>query len=195
MKIDKNTIVFVSGGAGVIGKELVKKLLNRNCQIYVGDLKPQPVEWIGKILYRQGDLNSLSKDEILSFQPDLFFHLAATFERSTESYEFWDENFHNNILLSHHLMTLLKDLQSLKKVIFASSYLIYNPDLYLSDMYTGKIYKLKETDQVLPRNLTGMAKIAHEIELRFLNNFKNKQFKFVSARIFRGYGKGSKDVI
>jgi carbamoyl-phosphate synthase large subunit len=40
-----------------------------------------------------------------------------------------------------------------------------------------------------------MAKLAHEIELRFLDGFKADQFTTVCARIYRGYGRGSRDVI
>ena len=40
-----------------------------------------------------------------------------------------------------------------------------------------------------------MAKHSHEIELDFLNKFPNLNFTSASARIFRGYGKGSRCVI
>ena len=40
-----------------------------------------------------------------------------------------------------------------------------------------------------------MAKLAHEVELDFLRHFKNDNFTSVSVRIFRGYGKNSRDVI
>jgi len=195
MKIHKESNIFISGGAGVIGKELVDKLLEIGCSLFVGDLKPIPSEWRGKLIYRQGDLNTLKAEEIEQFRPDYFFHLAATFERSKESYEFWSENFHHNVQLSHHLMTLLKDIPSLKKVIFPSSYLIYDPKIYNSPEFTGVIKTLNESDSIYPRNLTGVAKLAHEIELRFINEFNRKRYKSVSVRIFRGYGKGSRDVI
>jgi carbamoyl-phosphate synthase large subunit len=64
-------------------------------------------------------------------------HLAATFERSAESYEFWEENFRHNVRLSHHLMSLAKDAPSVKRVVFASSYLIYDPSLYQISMRLG----------------------------------------------------------
>ncbi len=195
MKIHKDTSVFISGGAGVIGKELVNKLLEKGCRLFVGDLKPIPSEWRGKLIYRQGDLNFLKPSEIEQFQPDYFFHLAATFERSKESYEFWSENFRHNVQLSHHLMTVVKDLPNLKKVIFPSSYLIYDPKLYNTTDFTGVVKTLTEQDPIYPRNLTGVAKLAHEIELRFINEFNRNRYKSVSVRIFRGYGKGSRDVI
>ena len=116
--------VFVSGGAGVIGRELVPRLLAAGAIPIVGDLKPRPAHFGPGVLYRQGDLNAMTEAEFHLHAPDVFIHLAATFERSTESYEFWEENFLHNVRLSHHLMTLAKDCPSLRRVVFASSYLI-----------------------------------------------------------------------
>ena len=187
--------VFVSGGAGVIGMELIPKLCALGGTVLVGDLKPRPASFPSAVLYRQGDLNVMSQQEFDAFAPDIFIHLAATFERSTESYEFWHENFSHNVQLSHHLMTLAKDSPALKRVVFASSYLIYQPALYQFPSAREAAISLRETDPVSPRNLTGMAKLSHEIELGFLEQFRSAQFSSVCARIFRGYGQGSRDVI
>lgn len=191
----KNKKVFISGGSGVIGKELVSLLIKEKAKIFVGDLKPLPTEFKGKIKYRQGDLNYITREEIESFDPEIYFHLAATFERSEESYEFWEENFQNNLKLSHHLLKLIKDLKSIKKIIFASSYLIYDPSIYQFKKHKDNPKSLKESDAIYPRNLTGVAKLSHEIDLRFLNQFKNKKYKTISARIYRGYGCNSRDII
>jgi len=191
----KNKRIFVSGGSGVIGTELVKKLNDLGAIIFVGDLKPRPKNFPNNILYRQGDLNQITKKELEEFNPEYFFHLAATFERSEESYEFWNENYEHNIKLSHHLMTNLKNCKLLKKVIFASSYLIYNPELYTSSKKPKKITRLNELDSIYPRNTCGAAKLFHENELQFLDNFTKTNFHSISVRIFRVYGKNSKDVI
>lgn len=187
--------IFISGGAGVIGSELVPLLHDAGAVVLVGDLKPRPESWPNTVLYRQGDLNGLSGDELRAFAPEVFIHLAATFERSTEAYGFWEENFRHNVLLSHHLITLHKDLESLRRVVFASSYLVYDPELYNFAEPPSRARKLVEHDAISPRNLTGMAKLAHEGELRFLDSFQKERFSSVAARIFRGYGKGSKCVI
>lgn len=186
--------VFVSGGAGVIGCELVPRLLAHGAEVLVGDLKPRPSAFPAVVHYRHGDLNTLRAGELAAFAPDAFIHLAATFERSTESRGFWDENFRHNVQLSHHLMGLAAAQPTLQRVVFASSYLIYEPSLYLFGAPHAPV-GLRETDPVLPRNLTGMAKLAHEIELRFLAGFADAGFSSVCARIFRGYGRGSRDVI
>lgn len=189
----KNKRVFISGGSGVIGTALVNNLLTQGAVLFVGDLKPRPDDW-KKLTYRQGDLITLTKKEIEEFNPEVFFHLAATFERSIETLEFWEENFHHNIALSHHLLSLQKDLQALKKIIFASSYLIYKSDKYLFSSPQNSPQALNENDPVAPRNLCGMAKMFHEQELFFINKFR-PDLQIINARIFRSYGKNSRDII
>jgi carbamoyl-phosphate synthase large subunit len=187
--------VFVSGGAGVIGLEMIPKLLARGAIVMVGDLKPRPASFPAEVTFRQGDLNNMSYGEMRQFEPDVFIHLAATFERSSESYSFWEENFWHNVRLSHHMMSLAKDQPTLKRVVFASSYLIYQPELYQFSSPHREVCALRETDPIAPRNLTGMAKFAHEMELRFIEQYRATQFSTVCARIFRGYGRNSRDVI
>lgn len=194
-QIEKGTRVFISGGAGVIGSYLIKKLYALGAEIFVGDLKPRPPEWPREIFYREGDLNEVTTEELLAFKPTYYFHLAASFERSVESYAFYEENFQHNVRLSHHLLHCLKDAPSLKKIIFASSYLIYDPALYLSSQPHRQATRLSENAQIAPRNLCGVAKLLHEQELAFVQHFKEKAFQAVSARIFRSYGKNSRDII
>ncbi|MED4601253.1 NAD-dependent epimerase/dehydratase family protein [Paenibacillus validus] len=187
--------VFISGGAGVIGQELVKKLLQRGAEVMVGDIKPRPHGWDSSIIYRQGDLNYISCQELQRFQPEYVFHLAATFERSVETYEFWNENYEHNVRLSHHLMHCLKDIPTLRKVVFASSYLIYNPATYTFQEPAFEAVNLKEEGEIYPRNLCGVAKLLHEMELQFLHHFRGTSLQTVSARIYRSYGKNSRDII
>ncbi len=187
--------VFISGGAGVIGRELVSLLINEGAEIFVGDLVECPESFRKEVKYRQGDLNSLTKQEIEDFSPEIFFHLAATFERSTENYDFWEENHRHNCQLTHHLISLIKDLDSIKKIVFASSYLIYQPKLYQFKEPQTKAISLNEKDPIYPRNLIGVAKLSHEIDLRFLNEFKSENYDTICARIYRGYGCNSRDVI
>ena len=191
----EGTKVFVTGGSGVIGSELVPLLHEQGLEILVGDLKPKPPGLPAEIIYRQGDLNEMNAEELKSFDPSIIIHLAATFERSRESLGFWTENFRHNIRLSNHIMSLAQSLRNLERVVFASSYLVYDPSQYLFDEPQEVPVRLKEQDRLDPRNLTGMAKLAHEKELRFLSNFADCPFTSVSARIFRGFGKDSRDVI
>lgn len=179
----------------MIGLEMIPKLVSYGATVMVCDLKPRPLSFSPNVIYRQGDLNYMTALELEGFAPSIIIHLAATFERSEESYEFWEENFLHNVSLSHHLMTIAKDQVSLNRFVFASSYLIYEPSLYQFDSAPSLPVSLNESDPVLPRNLTGMAKLAHEIELRFIDQFRSNKFTTVCARIYRGYGRNSRDVI
>ena len=60
----KNKRIFISGGAGIIGKELVKLLSEFNVKIFVGDLKKRPKEFTKKVIYRKGDLNNLKERDL-----------------------------------------------------------------------------------------------------------------------------------
>jgi carbamoyl-phosphate synthase large subunit len=188
-----NKNIFISGGAGIIGKHLVQKLIDINANLLVGDIKKCPKNFIGKVEYLRKDLNKLKKKELKNFKPDVFIHLAATYERTQETKEFFENNFHNNIKLSNHLMTIFSKIKSVKKIIFASSYLVYSSDLYLSKK-NKKPFKLREVSSINPRNLIGASKLYHESELKFLSNFR-PDISITSARIFRGYGLGSRDII
>jgi carbamoyl-phosphate synthase large subunit len=55
--------------------------------------------------------------------------------------------------------------------------------------------RLSESTPIQPRNICGAAKLLHEIELRFLTGFDSARFSSISARIFRVYGRGSRDVV
>ena len=76
-----------------------------------------------------------------------------------------------------------------EKFIFASSYLVYDPLLYL----WNDTHFLKESDRISPRNIVGAAKYYTENELGFM--CQDEKMSGVSARIFRVYGRGSKDII
>ena len=188
--------VFVSGAAGVIGRKLVSLLHDNGAVILACDKKLRPKEWPLAVQYRCGDLNFLQLYEIKSFKPDTYVHLAAAFERSDESAEFWSESFEHNVRLSHHLLDLMKEVETIKRIVFASSYLTYDQDLYMSvNGHLEGSNGLKESDKINPRNLTGAAKLLHESELSFIQRHSTSGITCVSARIFRGYGAGSRDVI
>ncbi len=186
--------VFISGGAGVIGTSLVNLLIKKkNYEIFVGDLKDKPEDFKNKILYRKGDLNFLKEDEIKNFQPEIFIHLAAVFERTDESYDFYDNNFKNNITLSNHLLKLIAKINSVRKIIYASSYLTYDEKIYM-EKNNFRNFKIDENVRLNPRNLIGASKLYHEKELRLFQQY-NKSKEIDILRIFRGYGCGSNDVV
>src|SRR3989338_1103878 len=192
----KNKRVIVTGAAGVIGRELTERLESQGAQIRCFDLRPKPKNFAAEVEYFQGDLSSLNKLEFIAFKPDLIFHLSAVFDRTEEELDFWDLNWQNEILVNHQVIDAARECQGLVKFIFASSYLIYDPALYLVKDPSKPVISLGETDRINPRNLCGAAKLYGERELIYLNQFKsNYFFSNVFARIFRVYGRGSDDVV
>lgn len=186
--------IFVSGGAGVIGQQLVPILVELGHEVIVGDLKEKPNSFTREVKFLQGDLNNLSAGEFKELHPNIFIHLAAAFERIEESQGFWGASFQHNVKLSHHLMTLVNSCDSVERVLYASSYLVYDPALYLGNSVNGP-FRLLETSQLGPRNLIGASKMFHEGELAFLQRLPSTSFSIVIPRIFRGYGLNSRDVI
>lgn len=191
----KNNKVFVTGGAGVIGLQLVNELYRIGAIILVGDLKPRPKSFSADIEYLEGDLNDLNLEDLNEFSPEYVFHLAASFERLDETPQHFNENWNNNIKLSHHIISICMNTKSIKKLIFASSYLVYDERKYLGKS-PGNSYKISEKEDINPRNLTGLSKLYTEREIEFVvNKDLDGLFDFIHARIFRVYGQGSGDVI
>ena len=185
----KNKQVLVTGGSGVIGKELIKKLHADGAIVRNVDMRALPRELRDlEVEHFQMDLSDSKSQFLFRFDPEYVFHLAADFERSVENFEFWESNFQNNVAASRELIRKVSQCKSLKKVIFASSYLVYDKELYRED-----VYKISESDRIQPRNLCGVAKLQTEMDLEFLS--RHKDIDVASARIYRVFGPGSRDII
>lgn len=187
--------VLVTGGSGVIGSELIDLLLDQNTEVMNIDRKPTKDRHEEFIKFMNKDIMDLQMKEISGYNPDIIFHLAASFERTQEEPSFWNINFADNIKASHKVINIARRCPHLSHFVFASSYLIYNPDLYLFTKPQQKPVPLSESSEIKPRNLTGAAKYYTENELRLIEGFGETTFKQISARIFRVYGRGSSDVI
>lgn len=188
----KDKRVIVTGGAGVIGRVLIRMLLNKGAVIRSYDKHPSEIQLLANA--KLCNLNNMHFNEFKDFYPDYIFHLAASFERSTESQGFWDINYNDNIVAAHKTINAAKLCKDLKKFVFASSYLVYEPMLYMVPYnHNSRSIAIVEGDAIGPRNLCGAAKYYVEKELD-LHDLLFSSIT-VSARIFRVYGRGSKDVV
>lgn len=184
--------ILIAGIAGVIGKELSRLLLSQGHKI-IGIDKKEFAEDADDILFIQKDINDLKQFEINALEFDVVINLAASFERTEESLEFYDINFKDNLCCSHHLLELVLN-KGISQYIFASSYLVYDESQYLSSSKKNSVTTLNESSKIFPRNLIGSSKLLHETEVNSLSKFF-QETKFVNLRIFRGIGLGSNCVI
>lgn len=177
---------LITGSEGAIGKELVKKLCSTH-ELHLWDKETG------------FDLaESELKDSMKRISPDTVYHLAASFERTNETPEAIYHIWKNDTLASHRLIEAIINCESIKTVVLASSYLIYNSWLYLSENKpTNESIQIKisESMPILPRNLCGMSKLYTERELDFIKAKIRPSLNIINARIFRVYGLGSKSVI
>jgi len=180
--------VLVTGGAGVIGREIVARLAAVGADLLTID-RADGRDLAGGFI--RHDLSKGLPEEAFGFQPRTIMHLAATFERTEEDVSFWEDNFTHNVLLSHKVVAAARGMPSLETLVFTSSYLIYDPALYLKQ---DNSRALKEGDPINPRNLVGVAKLQTERDIDFFQG-AGASYRGVNARIYRVYGRGSSDVI
>ncbi|MEO1062025.1 MAG: NAD-dependent epimerase/dehydratase family protein [Actinomycetota bacterium] len=185
----------VTGGAGVIGAELVRLLVERGDEVRVVDVLPRPDEMDGAVDYVQADLAVHGADAVAGFDPAVVYHLAATFERSVEVPEFWHDSAHNNVVASAQVLQGAMRSPRLERYVFASSYLIYDPSLYLFDEPVSVARSLDEADRIRPRNVCGAAKLLHEQEIALASQAETAGFTTIAARIYRVFGPSSRDVV
>jgi carbamoyl-phosphate synthase large subunit len=186
--------VLVTGGAGVIAGELLRQLSAAGADTLSVDRLPLASPPPG-VRHLVADLADADLAPLAEFRPQHLFHLAATFERSVETPEFWEQNWRDNVVVTHRMAELGDGLGSLEAFVFASSYLIYDPRQYSTPTAPVQAVMLSEQAPIGTRNLTGAAKLYGEAEVRFMREARQARFRTVDARIFRVYGRGSRDVV
>jgi GDP-L-fucose synthase len=72
----KNKNILVTGGTGMIGRALVNKLKNYNCNITVADLNPSKTGF-SEVEYVQADLRYFSKCEEICKNQDFIFNVVG----------------------------------------------------------------------------------------------------------------------
>lgn len=160
--------IIVTGSEGQIGRELLPLLSGH--EVLAIDKKSG------------NNLNDKATQfKIREFEADGIIHLAASFERTVESPEFAKANWEDNILATHNLL----ESTSARHIVFASSYLTYNPVIYMNP----KPVAIYEEAPVGPRNLCGASKLYLEKAINFWAKFR--EGRACHARIFRVYSNHS----
>lgn len=186
---------LITGAAGVIGRQLTHHLAEAGVQLLTIDREPMPDGFDALSRHVRDDLAFMDLDEITEFDPQHVYHLAASFERTTESPEYWDIGWRDDVTASHRTISAATDCPSLSTFVFASSYLVYDESLYLTDAPPEGVHAIPEPARVDPRNLCGAGKFYTEHELRYTVEVKRPDLRVCNARIYRVYGQGSRDVI
>ena len=121
--------IFVTGGSGFIGTNLIEYYLQKGCEILNFDIK-EPRNKQHNHLWHQGDLlnKEALKSSVQSFNPDFIIHLAARTDLDGKSIK----DYSANTLGVSNLMDALQAAPRLKRVLFASSRLVckigYQPE-------------------------------------------------------------------
>ncbi|MDP2175136.1 MAG: NAD-dependent epimerase/dehydratase family protein [Bacteroidota bacterium] len=127
----KNARVLVTGGAGFIGNNLVRKLLAENVsQILIMDNQSSGMSIFlpddPRIIFVGMDIDKMDKLNFVINQHefDYVFHLAAHFaNQNSVDHPFSD--IQTNIVGTVSLLEILKHHKSLKKFVYASSSCVY----------------------------------------------------------------------
>ena len=180
--------ILLTGSSGVIGKEL-EKLLSDHEVLMIDKVVSDHTLHSPNHHFVQCRIGEQSCPEIGKFDPEVIFHLAASFERTKESADFYEQNWIDNMECFHYVASHTRP----KIFVFASSYLVY--DIEAIDPEEFKYMGLPETCPINPRNMCGIYKLYAEKELEFIQKNINTKMNIINARIFRSYGKGSRDIV
>ncbi len=150
----KNKKVLITGGSGFIGSNLADKLVELGADVTILD-----VNFSNNVKHLDGQVTFLNKDITeynftLPDNYDYIFHLAAYTSPSINN-EQYDIAFKINVLGTYNILKSALKIESLRKLVFTSTALLYGEPRYLPidekhpvqvvDIYkTGDIYRVSK---------------------------------------------------
>lgn len=170
--------VLVTGGAGFIGSNLVKRLLERGYQVIVLDnLSTGSLEniraFLGDVEFIKGDVRSFDDIASAAKKADVVVHLAALINVA-ESLEKPDPYFEVNVTGTYNVAKASKNADT---VIFASSSAVYGDPEKIP---------ISEEHPLKPKSPYAASKVAGEA---FINSFSSIYgYRPVIFRLFNVYG-------
>ena len=120
MKLKGN--VLVTGGAGFVGREVVKQLKVAGYAVTVLDISEKPEDF-SNIKYIKGDIQNAAKCVIACAGQDYVIHLAAK-PRIPESFINPDDYFDANVTGTRNVLTAASAV-GIRKFVYCSSSSIY----------------------------------------------------------------------
>jgi len=158
--------ILVTGGLGLIGSNLVKKLKSENHNVITLDLKPE-ADYVLDI--SKDDLSQIKEDI------DIIYHLAAQpFGRGSEEDPFKDLDFNTKGTLN---VCYLAKLKNVSQVIYTSTMAVYGDNEYAW-----------EDSDLDPLSNYAVSKLYGEFCIKKFA--KDVGFKYTIFRVWNTYGPG-----
>lgn len=165
--------VLVTGGAGFIGREVVKKLQLTGYQVTVLDKADKPEDF-ANVKYIKGDLQNAAKCVVACAGQDFVIHLAAK-PRIPESFIDPDSYFDDNVTGTKNILTAASAV-GIRKFVYASS----------SSIYGNNPAPHKPFHKPDPLNYYSMTKLFGEHLCKQYKNMFNLNYNIL--RFFTVYG-------
>lgn len=173
--------IFITGGTGFIGENLIKKLLKNNHEIYVlcrnvTDRKLTLPEDINVVWGDLVDSHHLRKT-ISAINPEVVVHLAAQ-SSVAYSHEHAIENAQTTYLGTINMQKSCEGLSNIEKFIYAGT----------SEEYGNQeIFPIKECAPLKPNTPYAIAKVAADYYLKYCK--ESTGFPSITLRPFNTYGR------
>lgn len=178
--------VLITGGAGAIGSQLTRKLLDLGATVIVLDNLSSGYEWslpgdADNLLFIQGDVaNDIDLKRVFSEELDIIFHLAAFFANQN-SIDYPEKDLRTNGLGILKLLEYSVLYGELKRFVYASS--------GCSIYGESTNFPLKEDD--ISTHLSSPYQVTKMLGELYCNYFfKQYRLKVVKTRFFNSYGPG-----
>lgn len=174
-----NTVVII-GGMGAIGLNLVDTLINKGYKVHVLDNLSSSFENKGSTKFEFSYVDIFDKaklrDIILKINPNYVFNLAAHFANQN-SVDYPQQDIDTNIIGQLNVLDVCKQLNELKKYVYASSSCVYGSNALMS-----------ESDALYPHETPyAINKFVGELYTKyFATHFS---LPAISVRIFNTFGK------
>jgi UDP-glucose 4-epimerase len=173
--------VLITGGAGFIGSAIVPKLLKQGCEIFVLDNlsfgQRKFISQIDEAHFFEVDIRDKAKlsATLSQIQPQIVIHLAAIhFIPYCNANPF--ETTEINILGTQNLLEAIQELNSVKKIVFASTAAVY-------PIYDGAV---SESHELKPLDIYGLSKLTGEYLCKKF--YLETQIDTIICRFFNAFG-------